>query len=340
MNHRYSAVLFTVLLTAAFAVGFFIKPTQSRAYARLGWQGEYFANPNFEGLPVVTATDETIEMNWFMDAPYKELPADYFSVRWTTTVDFAEGVYRFRVGADDGVRLSIDDKPVIDAFTIGAFRTLTRDVRITEGTHRLKVEYFEQTGLAGVLVDWSPIGNASEIVDLDTQSTEVVKPASPTEVPLAYIAASLLDVYAQPSPTAPRLAQVRLYQRYPVLAVSPDGQWYNIELDQGVTGWVEEKYVYYTESSSSEAVESVAQPDSVERLTGVATTRLKLRPHAGDGTTLVVIPSAATVQVLGRDESGRWVYVMWQRDALTSVEGWVFAPLVKVNGRLADLAIR
>jgi hypothetical protein len=42
------------------------------------------------------------------------LPVDDFSVRWTRNLNFSAGSYRFYAHVDDGVRLSIDGKPLID----------------------------------------------------------------------------------------------------------------------------------------------------------------------------------------------------------------------------------
>jgi mannan endo-1,4-beta-mannosidase len=164
---RYTAILLSLLLVMGFIIGLFLEPAPSQANPQIGWTGEYFNNVHLRGDPMVTVTDEAIDMNWFTAAPFASLNADFFSVRWTTKAKFLDGVYRFSTSADDGIRLFIDDKLVIDSFKPGTFRTTSQDVRLKEGTHSIRVEYFEQTGLAGVLVEWEPVENTQRVLDLE-----------------------------------------------------------------------------------------------------------------------------------------------------------------------------
>lgn len=172
MRDRYSAMLFSLTLVAAFALGLFIEPSESQANPRMGWKGEYFANQNLQGEPSITTYDDAIEMNWFNAAPYEVLPVDYFSVRWTTRLSFQPGIYRFRIGADDGVRFFINDTPIMEVFSDGTFQTSIRDVKLRGGEYQLRVEYFEEVGLAGVLVDWTISQNPLEVLNFEDQTIE------------------------------------------------------------------------------------------------------------------------------------------------------------------------
>lgn len=112
-----------------------------------GYSAEYFANRNLEGSPVLTRTDDTIDFDWGGGAPGDGVPADNFSARWTKSLSVAEaGSYKFTVTGDDGVRLYVDGQNVLDAW-VGQSRT-THDVtrHLTQGTHEIKLEYFEAGG--------------------------------------------------------------------------------------------------------------------------------------------------------------------------------------------------
>ncbi|KAB2903432.1 MAG: SH3 domain-containing protein [Anaerolineae bacterium] len=337
MRNRFTAILLSVTLAAAFAVSLFIKPAPSQANPGTGWRGEYFNNTTFSGNPVAVVVDDAIAKNWGDGIPLTGLPADFFSVRWTASVNFATGIYRFRIGGDDGIRLFIDDNLVLDQFAIGPFRTSTRDVQLTEGTHNLRVEYFEDQQLAGALVDWTLIEAGVPAIAPDTGATTVL-PSSVT-TPLAHIAAGTLNVRANPSVNAARIAQVYLYQSYPIRGITSDGKWYLIELRDGRTGWVAERYIYRTENNPVVIIDVASstenQTPNIE-VTGIATSELKIRAVPRTGEQLGLIPLNGRFRILGRNSSGSWFYVSYD-----SVEGWAFSPYIKLtNGKVMDLPIR
>ena len=114
------------------------------------WKGEYFANKTLSGLPALTRNDAAISFDWGQGAPANGLPVDNFSARWTRTLNFNAGVYRFSLKSDDGVRLWIDGILQIDEWHNSSGQTFTRDVQLGTGNHNLRIEYFENTG--GALV--------------------------------------------------------------------------------------------------------------------------------------------------------------------------------------------
>jgi len=116
----------------------------------LNWKGEYFSNTTLSGSPALTRDDLAIGFDWGQGAPANGLPVDNFSVRWTRTLQFNAGVYRFSLKSDDGVRLWIDGILQIDEWHTSSGQTFTRDVQLGAGNHTLRIEYFENTG--GALV--------------------------------------------------------------------------------------------------------------------------------------------------------------------------------------------
>lgn len=124
------------------------------AAADTAWRGEYFANPDLSGSPVLARSDPNLSFNWGWGAPHSKLPADHFSARWTRSADFAAGGYRFYVSVDDGVRLYVDGLPIIDQWRITAPITYTASLNLTAGPHLLKVEYYENTERAQIRVWW------------------------------------------------------------------------------------------------------------------------------------------------------------------------------------------
>ena len=117
------------------------------------WQGEYFAGRDLSKTPVLVRTDEAINFDWKLGAPAPEIPADHFAVRWTGTFAFEAGRHRFTTTTDDGVRVYVNDRLVIDSWRpMRGTRIAT--VTLPEGNATIRVEYFEQTGAAMARLSW------------------------------------------------------------------------------------------------------------------------------------------------------------------------------------------
>jgi hypothetical protein len=122
-----------------------------------GWYGEYYANPDLSGSPALVRDDAAIDFDWDTGAPAGGLPADGFSVRWTRTLSFVLGTYRFSALVDDGVRLYVDDELVLNAWKDGARREVTATAFLLAGDHSLRIEYYDRTGRAFLQLSWDKI---------------------------------------------------------------------------------------------------------------------------------------------------------------------------------------
>jgi hypothetical protein len=120
------------------------------------WRGEYYNNPSLQGTPALVRDDPQVNFNWDYASPAPGVVnADYFSVRWTRTVDIPAGNYRFWVNVDDGVRLWVNGHLVIDHWQVQSVRTYAAEIYLPGGATSVKMEYFEQTGLAVAQLGWS-----------------------------------------------------------------------------------------------------------------------------------------------------------------------------------------
>ncbi len=117
------------------------------------WTGEYFATRDLSGTPTVVRTDTAINFDWGWDAPATGLPVNNFAVRWTGTFAFDEGRYRITTTTDDGVRVYVDDRLVINSWwPMRGSRYATVD--LTQGQHTVRMEYFEATQAAKAKLTW------------------------------------------------------------------------------------------------------------------------------------------------------------------------------------------
>ncbi len=121
------------------------------------WRGSYYPNPDLSGVPTLVRNDAEIKFNWARGSPAPGLPADGFSVRWTRSVTFDEGTYRFHVGVDDGSRVFVDGAPLVNTWHDGGLRSVEGDYRLSAGYHTLTVEYYERAGEAFMQLWWEKI---------------------------------------------------------------------------------------------------------------------------------------------------------------------------------------
>ena len=120
----------------------------------LPWKGEYFNNMNLQGNPVWTSQHHNLYFEWGSKSPHAGITANHFSARWTGTFTFEEGTYRFYATVDDGVRLFVDDQLVLNEWHLASRKTYWVDRQMSAGDHKIRVEYYENTGDAVAIVWW------------------------------------------------------------------------------------------------------------------------------------------------------------------------------------------
>lgn len=122
-----------------------------------GFKGEYFNNINLEGKPVVTRMDTVLDLDPSKLKDVKELSTENFSARWTgiLTVE-KEGNYYVGINGDDGYRLFIDGKKVVENWDSHSPELQYENVKLTKGNHDIKVEFFQGAGGYSVKLVWSP----------------------------------------------------------------------------------------------------------------------------------------------------------------------------------------
>ena len=120
-----------------------------------GLTGEYFANNTLSGEPVLVRTDERIDMRWTLSSPARGIPFDWYSVRWTGRLIAPEGVRRIGVEGNDGYRLWLDGRLLIDNWRKQSYGTRLADLVLEPGrAYDLRLEFFESTGNARVRLVW------------------------------------------------------------------------------------------------------------------------------------------------------------------------------------------
>jgi glucose/arabinose dehydrogenase len=115
---------------------------------------KYYANTSLSGTPVLNRQDGQINFAWGGGSPDPSLPDNGFSVHWTKTQWFGAGRYTFTALADDGVRLYVDGKRVINQWQGPANTEFDYTTDLGEGNHRITMDYVEYGGDATAMLTW------------------------------------------------------------------------------------------------------------------------------------------------------------------------------------------
>ncbi len=126
-------------------------------------QAEYFIDPatrlseiDFNANPAFAQNVTSIKNPATTGAFYPGGPTDNFGVKYTGAFNVGiTGYYTFYLKSDDGSKLFLDGKEVINNDGLHGSTEKTVNLLLTSGTHVIKVNYFEATGGAELDLDWS-----------------------------------------------------------------------------------------------------------------------------------------------------------------------------------------
>ncbi len=142
------------------------------ADAATGLRGEYFDDITLTGTPRLVRRDASIDFRWTLNSPGRGIPFDWYSARWTgSIVAPPDGVRRIGIEGNDGYRLYLDGRLVIDNWKKQSYGTRIADIAWAAGSsHQVRLEYFEATGNARLKLLW----DGGVVDESDRQIAEAV----------------------------------------------------------------------------------------------------------------------------------------------------------------------
>jgi uncharacterized protein YgiM (DUF1202 family) len=356
---RYMLFGLCALLWASLLAGITggARPALAQTETGSNWSAFFWNNTDFSGSPAASRTDAAINFNWVTGSPVPGvINGDNFSVRWSTRFNFTAGTYRFRAGADDGIRVAVNGQIIINRFTaaVGGFIVNTADVTLGTGSYEIIVDYYEGVGEAGVLFDWTVAGTTGGGGVGGTGSTlfstlpPVFVPTA-TRIPVmkAVVIVDKANIRSGPGISYTTIAQGTLDQKFLVLAKNGDfgmQTWYLITLPNGGRGWIYREVIYPESPNnalpfSSEIIDapaitvdstSLSAPSSVGtfEVRAVARNNAMVReiPNGQRGAKVGVIPKGEAFQVFKLSTNRAWVYIDYN-----GLRGWTYVPNIKLT---------
>ena len=154
----------------------------SKEFFPNGLKAEYFTNKDLKGTPKVR-TDEWINFEPANQAPDPFLPSSPLSIRWTGKLKpTISGTYTFGFRTDDGCRLFIDGKQMIDSWHNRGAETDKVKMDLVAGQeYEICAEYFDNNGEKEARLYWEiPRTVKKDRISLYGEAGNVVKKADMT----------------------------------------------------------------------------------------------------------------------------------------------------------------
>lgn len=273
------------------------------------WTAQYYSNATLSGSPFAVITESNVSHQWGIGAPLNGMPADNFSVRWSSNQNLPAGSYSLQVYADDGVRVFVNGVAYIDQWHTVSGQTYSTGFNLPGGATNITVEYFESGFNA--FIDF-------RLLAPTTSGGGTSSPAGAT----ATVKAATLNVRNAPTTTGSViLTKIHNGETYAIVGRNDASTWWQINAN-GVVGWVSGLFVTVANTGSVPIASSTPSNTPSQQPTQFVITtlnNLNLRAEPTTGAdSLLVIPRGGTAPVLARSSNNSWLHVNYN-----GVIGWV-----------------
>lgn len=329
------------------------------------WRGEYFNNTDTAGFPVVVRDDRYLDFDWGMASPIPGvINKDNFSVRWTRTLPMFPGQYRVSVTSDDGVRVYIDNRTVIDNWRIQAATKVTQDFFTAGGSVPVQVDYFDAANAAKIRLDIIYVPNSGETAPPPGGGGGGAGGGQCPQ-PNGFVAVTsgsvTVNVRSGPGTTYPIIDTLPQCSVMPLTGYrSEDSAWVQIYFPDGTPGWVTINYVELgvpleslivlpdsgvveggpgdsSGGSGGSGSGNFCPPPQGPVAVSIIPQNLNVRTGPGNQfPILTTVPTCTVMNLTGfRNADGSWIQV----SIPNSSNGWVFTDYVALGVPVEQLSI-
>jgi beta-glucosidase len=141
-----------------------------------GLRGEYFQGRELAGPPLRTRIDRNVDFDFDESAPIPELGKNNYSIRWSgVLLPQLTGEYQFGAAANDGFRVFLDGKKIVDDWRRHDTETKLVAVHLVAGReYAIAMEYFQAEWSANAQLLWIPPNLKEEALTTANQADAVV----------------------------------------------------------------------------------------------------------------------------------------------------------------------
>ncbi|MBX2889367.1 MAG: OmpA family protein [Saprospiraceae bacterium] len=175
------------------------------APAQPGLQGEYYTGRNFQ-KKVLTRIDSQINFDWTGKSPAPGLGQSEYSIRWTGKITPPlTGKYLFSAIVDDGLRVWIGNKLVLDAWDLHDNEHFTGTITLTgQQEYDLKVEYFNAIFEGEIQLLWQMPGEEPMLGGLFGNNLKPIATKYFSQPPSTVVQQPSAKPTTQPTPPTPK----------------------------------------------------------------------------------------------------------------------------------------
>ncbi len=123
------------------------------------WKGEYFKTIDLTGAPALVRDDRYINFNWGENRVIDGMPKDYWSARWTRSGYYPQGTYRFTVDSDDGSRIFVNNRLIMDNWDSPSLTPVSVDYYHPGGQANIRVDYYDRLVNARMIMNVAQISS-------------------------------------------------------------------------------------------------------------------------------------------------------------------------------------
>ena len=128
----------------------FVDPSKNGIKWNL-YEGKFNKLPNFDELD---STGDGIVFQFSLNKI--DVPKNNFALKFRSFIEIdKDGEYEFSTSSNDGTKLYIDDKLVVDNDGEHGVTEISGSLNLTKGMHKIRVEYFQSGGSKALFVNYS-----------------------------------------------------------------------------------------------------------------------------------------------------------------------------------------